>query len=98
MTVKRSKRGAKLRTNQPLGNDAPVLAPSSMYALIEIEAGRLRTSSALVVWHKGMWRLRVLNLSDAVGYVLHKRWIVRTNVLRGSAVFKFKYGADQKIR
>ena len=52
-------------------------------------AGRLRTSFALVAFGELPWRLRIVKRSDVVGCeVLSKRWIVETDVLRGSAVLK----------
>ena len=53
------------------------------------DGGYAGKKMALVVWRTGAWRLRIVKRSDVVGCeVLSKRWIVETDVLRGSAVLK----------
>jgi hypothetical protein len=62
-------------------SSAPILAPSSTYALIASEPVVCGLHWALVVWRKRAWRLRIVRRSDAVGLeVLPKHWIVETNV------------------
>ena len=84
-----SKPFRRWRRQQLVGLMAMTLRSSRRQSLCphRMGAGRLRTSFALVAFGELPWRLRIVKRSDVVGCeVLSKRWIVETDVLRGSAV------------